>query len=376
MKKALLLFVVFISTNMAISQNQEKPNPLSYQISGFVNLNAICDFNGLSHYDDFTTSEIPINPTPYEKVMRFHMTARQSRLVLDTKYQTPLGEVKGKISGDFYSGNTGDYSIFHLRLAYIQYKNLLIGQNTTTFGNQDVTPTTIDFEGPNSAPTLRNPMISYTNTINKKWSFGAALEMRGTDITTTDTTDTPFSSLPTFVGNINRSGDWGVITFSGMTDVNRFFDNNDKTRVTMGYGGAFSAIINTGKQDKLSLFAVAGKGVANFISDLSGSGYNGVLTNNPDELKLLTSYGGFVAYTHYWNAKWNSNLIYSFVGLEKTSLVSSNAFQFSNYALGNLFYQPLDRLMFGMEYIYGNLYIQNDATGDAHRLQFLAQFNF
>ncbi len=376
MKKALLLFVVFISTNVAFSQNQEKPNPLSYQISGFVNLNAICDFNGLSNYDDFTTSEIPINPTPYEKVMRFHMTARQSRLVLDTKYQTPLGEVKGKISGDFYSGNTGDYSIFHLRLAYIQYKNLLIGQNTTTFGNQDVTPTTIDFEGPNSAPTLRNPMISYTNTINKKWSFGAALEMRGTDITTTDTTDTPFSSLPTFVGNINRSGDWGVITFSGMTDVNRFFDNNDKTRVTMGYGGAFSAIINTGKQDKLSLFAVAGKGVANFISDLSGSGYNGVLTNNPDELKLLSSYGGFVAYTHYWNAKWNSNLIYSFVGLEKTSLVSSNAFQFSNYALGNLFYQPLDRLMFGMEYIYGNLYIQNDATGDAHRLQFLAQFSF
>jgi hypothetical protein len=376
MKKVFLLFVLLISANHIMSQDENNDKDLSIKLSGFINLNAICDFNGLDNYEDFTTSEIPINPTSYEKSMRLHWTARQSRVNLDTKYKTPVGIISGKISGDFYSGNQGDYSFFRLRLAYIQYKNLLIGQDNTTFGNPNVTPNTIDFEGPNSAPSLRNPMISYTNSFNKKWSYGLALEMRGTDFTTTDTTDLPFKSIPTLVGNINRSGNWGVVTLSGMMDVNRYFDNNDATKAAIGYGGALSVILNTNKLDHISLFAVGGKGIANFISDLSGSGYNGVLQTNPDKLDLLTSYGGFIGYTHYWNPKWSSNLIYSFVGLEKTDLVSAQDFKFSNYALGNLFYQPFDRLTFGVEYIWGNLYTQNDSTGDANRLQFLAQFNF
>ncbi len=376
MKKVFLLIALFLSTHFINAQEQDKDKNLSVKLSGFINLNAICDFNGLDNYDDFTTSEIPINPSSYEKSMRLHWTARQSRIDLSTKYLTPVGQIKGKISGDFYSGNQGNYSFFRLRLAYIQYKNLLIGQNTTTFGNPNVTPTTIDFEGPNSAPSLRNPMISYTNSFNKKWSYGLALEMRGSDLTTTDTTDLPFATVPSFVVNINRTGDWGVITFSGMTDINRYFDNNDQTQAQVGYGGALSVIFNTNKLDHVSIFAVGGKGIANFISDLSGSGYNGVLKTNPDKLELLTSYGGFIGYTHFWNTKWSSNLIYSFVGLEKTNLVTNQDFKFSNYALGNLFYQPFDQLIFGVEYIWGNLYTQNDATGDANRLQFLAQFNF
>ena len=376
MKKLFLLIVLFLSAHYIFAQDEDKDKNLSVKLSGFINLNAICDFNGLDNYDDFTTSEIPINPTSYEKSMRLHWTARQSRINLDTKYLTPVGVIKGKISGDFYSGNQGNYSFFRLRLAYIQYKNLLIGQNTTTFGNPNVTPTTIDFEGPNSAPNLRNPMISYTNSFNKKWSYGIALEMRGSDLTTTDTRDLPFSTVPSFVFNINRTGDWGVITFSGMTDINRYFDNDDHTQAKVGYGGALSVILNTNKLDHISIFAVGGKGIANFISDLSGSGYNGVLKTNPDKLELLTSYGGFIGYTHFWNAKWSSNLIYSFVGLEKTNLVTNQDFKFSNYALGNLFYQPFDRLIFGVEYIWGNLYVQDDSTGDANRLQFLAQFNF
>lgn len=376
MKKALLLIsslAVFFGT---YAQEEKKENNLTYSFGGFINLNAICDFNGLVHYDDFTTSEIPVDPTPYDNTMRFHMTARQSRLNFNMNYHTPIGMVTGKISADFYSGNQGDYSYFRLREAYIQYENLLLGQTNTTFGNPDVVPTTIDFEGPNSAPTLRNPMISYTNTINKKWSYGLALEMRGSDITSLDSSNIPFSTVPSLVANINKEGHWGVITFSATMNLQRYFNSHDHSKASLGYGGALSAIFNTTKKDHISLFAVAGQGVANFISDLSGNGYNGILEPNPDKLKLLNSYGGFIGYTHSWSPKWSSNLIYSFVELQKTSELSNQAFYLSHYALGNIFYQPLDQLMFGIEYIWGNLYEQNDERGDANRLQFLAQFNF
>lgn len=383
MKHYLLTLVFIGSFLITIAQNVSTDDKkLSFEFSGFVNLNAIFDFNGLDDYDDFTTSQIPINPTPYQNNFRFHMTARQSRLNFGINYLTPWGKLKGFVSGDFYSGNTGNTSYFRLREAYIELKGLLLGQTNTTFGNANVVPATIDFEGPNSAPTLRNPMIRYANKLGKGWSYSLAIEMRGTDITTFAKTGKSFRAIPGLVGNINKKGDWGVVTLSGMIDITRYFYADSATgggvvqKSDMGYGGAISAIINTRKNNHFSIFYVAGNGVANFISDLSGLGYNGVPDYSTKKLMLLNSMGGFIAYTQNWNDKFSSNIIYSYVELEKTTLLTNNDFRFSNYALINLFYAPFDKLNFGVEYVWGELFVQDNNNGDANRLQFLAQFNF
>ena len=280
------------------------------------------------------------------------------------------------MSGDFYSGNTGDISYFRLREAYLEMGNLLLGQTNTTFGNSNVVPMTIDFEGPNSAPTLRNPMIRYANKIGKGWSYSLAIEMRGTDIRTFKNAEDAFLAMPGLVGNINKNADWGVVTLSGMVDITRYFNMDTVQQHEVGYGGAISAIINTWKQSHFSIFLVSGKGVANYISDLSGSGYNGVPDYKTNKLLMLNSFGGFVAYTQNWNKKFSSNFIFSYIELEKTPLLKSSDFKYSKYALANLFYTPFQRLTLGIEYIYGELFVQNNANGDANRLQFLAQFNF
>ncbi len=377
MKKQLFTLALIIFTIALFSQEDPaQDKKLTYELSGFVNLNAICDFNGLDKYDDFTTSQIPINPSPYEKRTRFHMTARQSRLNFGVNYQTPWGKLNGFVSGDFYSGNTGETSFFRLREAYLELGNLLLGQTNTTFGNPDVVPLTIDFEGPNSATTLRNPMIKYTKGIDKGWSYGVAIEMRGTDIHTFSKSNNPFTAIPTLVGNINKEGTWGVLTLSGMADVTRYFNMDTIHKHDIGYGGAFSAIINTWKQSHFSVFFIAGKGVANFISDLSGLGYNGVPDFAQNKIVMLNSMGGFVAYTQNWNKKMSSNFIFSYIELEKSQLLKKNDFRYSNYALVNLFYNPFKRFTIGAEYIYGELFDQDNKSGNAHRLQFLAQFSF
>ncbi len=377
MKKYILILVLCVPFINVVAQNDTvKVKKLSFEFSGFVNLNAIIDFNGLEKYDDFTTSEIPINPSPYEKITMFHMTARQSRLNFGANYLTPWGKLKGFVSGDFYTGNTGAKSYFRLREAYLQLGNLLLGQTNTTFGNPDVVPVTIDFEGPNSATTLRNPMIRYSNKIGKGWSYVLALEMRGPDIRPFDKVVDPFLAMPCLVGSINKAGDWGVITLSGMVDNTRYFTSDTVEKHEIGYGGALSAIIHTWKKSHFSIFFIAGKGASNFISDLSGNGYNGVPNLAKNKLVLLNSIGGFVAYTQNWNKKLSSNFIFSYIELEKTQLLKSTDFRYSNYALANLFYAPFSRFKFGVEYIYGELFVQNNENGDANRLQFLAQFSF
>ncbi len=377
MKKITLVaaLVLIVLTSFTQTDTTEVKK-LTYELSGFVNLNAIFDFNGLDNYDDFTTSQIPINPSPYEDSHRFHLTARQSRLNFSTVYQSPWGNIKGFISGDFYSGNTSITSYFRLREAYIEYGNFLLGQTNTSFGSPDVVPTTIDFEGPNSSPVLRNPMIKYTKGIGHGYSFSLAIEMRGTDIQTFPNSGEPFLAMPCLVGNINKKGDWGAITLTGMIDRTKYYNSDSVKHFSTGYGGAISAIINTWKQNHFSVYFVAGNGVSDFISDLSGSGYNGVPNLTTNKLHMLSSIGGFVAYTQYWNKKFSSNFIFSYIELENSQLLKKEDFKYSSYALANLFYNPFPRFVFGVEYIYGALYVQNNDNGDANRLQFLAQFNF
>lgn len=377
MKKYFFTMVLMTSFFCLTAQdNNSDDKNLSFRISGFVNLNTILDFNGLDNYDDFTTSEIPINPTPYENTFRFHMTARQSRLSFNVDYKTPWGNLKAFVSGDFYSDNTGITSFYHLREAYIEMGHLLLGQTNTTFGNPDVVPTTVDFEGPNSSTTLRNPMIRYSNDIGRNWSYILALEMRGPDIRPFTQDIKSFIAIPSLVGNIYKKGDWGVVTLSGMFDITRYFNADSVENKDFGYGGAFSAIINTWKQDHVNLFFIAGKGVSNFIDDLSGGGYNGVPDFATNKLVMLNSIGGFISYTHFWNEKLSSNIIFSYIQLEKTKLLPAEDFRYSYYALANLFYSPFKRLNFGVEYNYGKLVVQNNENGNAHRLQFLAQFTF
>jgi len=374
MRKLLISLLLIASFVTLIAQDKySEDKKLSFNINGYVNLNAIFDFNGLDDFDDFTTSQIPINPSPYEKTFRFHMTAQQSRLNLGVNYITPWGNLKGFVSGDFASGND---AVFRLREAYLELGSLLLGQTNTTFGNPDVVPATVDFEGPNSSTTLRNPMIKYSNEFGKNWSYILALEMRGTDIKPFTKDLKSFITIPTLVGTINKKGDWGVVSLSGMFDVTRYFDADSVEKKEYGYGGAFSAIINTWKKNHINVFLIAGKGVSNFIDDLSGGGYNGVPDFTTNNLVMLNSIGGFVSYTQYWNDKFSSNFVFSYIELEKTALLPSDDFRYSYYALANLFYSPFQRLNFGLEYNYGKLYIQDNQNGNAHRLQFLAQFTF
>ena len=376
--KKYFLTLIFITSFLCVIAQDNNPDDkkLSFRLSGFVNLNTIFDFNGLDNYDDFTTSQIPINPDPYENTFRFHMTARQSRLSFNINYITPWGDLKGFVSGDFYTGNTGDISYFHLREAYLEMGHLLLGQTSTTFGNPDVVPATIDFEGPNSSTTLRNPMIRYSNDIGKNWSYILAIEMRGPDTRPFTKDIKSFIATPTLVGSINKKSDWGVISLSGMFDITRYFNADSIAKKDFGYGGAFSAIINVWKQNHINLFLIAGKGVSNFIDDLSGGGYNGVPDFTTNKLVMLNSVGGFISYTQHWNDKFSSNFIFSYIELEKTALLPKDDFRYSYYALANLFYSPFQRLNFGLEYNYGKLYVQDNQTGNAHRLQFLAQFTF
>ena len=92
--------------------------------------------------------------------------------------------VKAYLEYDFL-GNY-DRTSLRLRQFYAEYKDLLVGQTWSAFGDPDVFPDTLEFEGPPGIIGLRNPMFRYTYPLNDSNRIGVSVEKSGTD--------TPFST--------------------------------------------------------------------------------------------------------------------------------------------------------------------------------------
>jgi hypothetical protein len=86
--------------------------------------------------------------------------------------------------------------------------------------------------------------------------------------------------------------------------------------------------------------------------------------------------GALAYYDHYWNSSWSSSIGYSLTQVANTSLQNTNAFHKGQYASTNLLWYPADKVMIGVELMWGKKTNNDGTTGDDVRFQFSAKYNF
>jgi hypothetical protein len=153
------------------------------KLGGFVKTDLFVDTNQAgSYYGAYVPSSFPSAPQPH--TINATVSMRPSRFFVE--FRQPAGDdtVKAYLEYDFL-GNY-DRNSLRLRQFYGQYKNLLVGQTWSSFGDPDVFPDTLEFEGPPRIMGLRQPMIRYTQPLGTHNSIGVSVEKSGTD--------TPFST--------------------------------------------------------------------------------------------------------------------------------------------------------------------------------------
>ena len=85
----------------------------------------------------------------------------------------------------------------------------------------------------------------------------------------------------------------------------------------------------------------------------------------------------FVAgYEHDWAERWTSTLAYSLARIDNIDAQAADAIHKTQTASINLVWQPFERLLTGVEYLYGTRENHDDEDGFAHRLQFSFKFLF
>jgi len=352
-----------------------KNNDFQLGFGGYAKLVAAFDFNGIVDNYDFITYDIPVeNIDPGEK--RLYFDAHQSRL-----YAEVLGHMKGTplriyIETDFYSD---DYYP-RLRHAYGQIGSFLVGQTWTTLMDLDAMPNTIDFEGPNSAVSLRAPMVRYTYGASRPFSMQLALEMPEVSMSYKRPFAESYQYIPDLIINFKLTTKRGHLQLGGVFRAMAYADTVAQWQNLLpGYGGALSGAFKVGKRNQFMFQAVFGNGIAKYIQDIAGVGLDAITEQNAYHKHVQNTVlaGGFyLAYQQYWAKKLNSSFMYGLTWVEDNPYTPDHAYRLGQYACVNLFWEIFPSFSVAMEYLWGQRMDYFKNKGNANRINAMAQFSF
>ena len=217
-----------------------------------------------------------------------------------------------------------------------------VGRRFTTFCDLEASPSTVDYEGPNSYQTFCNTMIRYTHKFNEHWSMAVAAEMPEVSASWTSETESLPQRVPDFPVYFQYSWNDGQshlrasAVFRDMYYYNR---QSQQTHSAFGWGTQLSGSFRIGKLLTLYMQMLYGEGIAAYIQDIADTGLD--LVPNPREanrLQTLPLMGWIGGLQWQFSPKFVSTLVYSGVKLfGKNDYKVADTYDLSHYLSANLF---------------------------------------
>ena len=345
------------------------------KIGGYFKSDFIRDFRPAGDPERFIPASIPI-PTSGNGT-NSTVSIRPTRLNLDFLIPVEdVGSVRFYVEGDFFGSSA---TTPRLRHAYAQVKNLLIGQTFSNFQDPDAGPDQLDFQGPNSQVSLRNPQFRYTIPLAKKTNVRLALEKASSDVafTTPQFNAQPSNLAPDGTATFRQDYERGHLQISALfRDIGAFLPNGRRDSV-FGWGLNVSGSTKIVGKDTLVFQGAYGDGIERYLNDTSGEGIDAAPKSTQDpHLKAVPVVATYGAYQHFWADKVRSSVIYGFVQVDNTAFQAATVFHQSNYSSANIIWNPLGSLIVGAEFLYGWQVLKSGESGNAPRLMLSAKYNF
>lgn len=345
------------------------------RIGGYFKTDFIYDLKPPGNTDSFIPATFPI-PTP-ATVNNTTVSVRPTRMNLDFLIPVNDTSVRFFLEFDMFGSSA---TTPRLRHAYAQVKNVLLGQSFSNFMDPDSGPDTLDFQGPNSQVSIRNPQLRYSVPFGERTSLSFSVEKASSDVsfTTPEFNALPDSPTPDFA--IKFRDDFpakGHIQLSGLfRDIGAYLPNG-KTGSAFGWGVDLTGAVNVVGSDMFVYQGAYGAGMERYVNDTSGLGIDaqpGDAANPHLEAVPLTAVYG--AYQHYWMKKLRSSAVYGFAQAQNTDLEPGTDWHQSNYGAANIIWNPIGSLNVGTEFLYGWKVEKDKASANDTRFMFSAKYNF
>ncbi len=312
-----------------------------------------------------------------EQVVDFQ--ARESRFNFKTMTDMDGHKLTGFIELDFMTHADGNERVSNsysprIRHAFISYDNWTFGQTWTTFQNPSALPENLDFVGAaEGTPFVRQAQIRYTNG-----GFQFSIENPETTLNKNQSASRIVSGsgmVPDFVARYNIKTEGGaklsLAALARQLNVDSTYDDIQLDSTALGYGVSFSGILPVGKDD-IKFSATYGEGLGRYMAL---NYVNAGVLDSDGDIEAISSFGGYIAYRHWWNDKWRSSITASaFSADNDVELTGENVNKDSYSGYVNLLYSPIKPLTFGIEYMYAKNSKENDIDGELNRVMFSAKY--
>jgi hypothetical protein len=344
------------------------------KIGGYFKSDFIYDLKPAGDAERFIPATFPI-PTP-PGVNNTTVSIRPTRLNLDFLIPVSSTSVRFFIEGDLFGSSA---TTPRLRHAYAQVKNLLIGQSFSNFQDPDAGPDTLDFQGPNSQVSIRNPQLRYTFKLAEKSSFSVSVEKASSDVVfkTPQFSALPNSPSPDGTVKFRQEMSFGHFQLSALFRSPAAYLPNGKNESVFGWGINASGAIKVFGRDMLVYQGAYGAGMERYVNDSSGQGIDAAPTDAArPHLKAVPLTAVYAGFQHYWLKQLRSSAVYGFAQVENTDLEPGGDYHKSHYSAVNLIWNPFGSLNVGAEYLYGWVVEKSGATANAPRIMFSAKYSF
>lgn len=311
------------------------------RVYGFAKVSGWYDMNGRNQTDVPTAQTIPLNNSAAsQQGGDFGMTARFSRIGLDTRTLTDWGTLETRIEGDF-GGGTSNNALFRLRQAWFELGTeefrVLAGQANSLW-NEGIFETIIDATNLNQS-FIRQGQVRVTGRLMPGLTGMVSLEAPETQYTAVNGVFNPntsldggaspsFNTMPDVLGRVTYRNDGLVADMRGM--LRRLSVRTAGTAISSpnlnlnatGWGLAAHVTVpmrwiwDGFGPDTITGMAYYGQGMGRYFvgntagqDALSNIGLPGVVGGSLD---ALPAYGAIAAYRRFWTPQLRSNFAYSY----------------------------------------------------------------
>lgn len=391
--KLLILLLSFVSLDLFA---QDTPKDKSFEVYGFAMMDAGYNVNQIQPdwYDVMRPTKLPSFDNQFGTDGNMFFGVRQSRLGVKSWTPTSMGELKTQFEFELFgTGVDAGQTTFRLRHAYGQLGSVGAGQTWSPFMDPDVFPNSLEYWGPSGMVFFRNIQVRWMPIMGES-QLTLALEKPGASADLGDYSDRielqnvkARFPMPDFSAQYHAATGFGYIQLATMLRYMKWEDisstpNDNLNGDAIGWGVNLSSNINIDK-DVLRLQVLYGAGVENYMNDAPVD----VAIQDPvDSTGIAKGVAlpvlGVVAFLdHRWSDMFSSTVGYSLCQISNTDGQSVGAFKKGQYALANLVYYPIDKVMIGGEVQWGSREnlgsdLVEGYTSSAVKVQFSFKYNF
>lgn len=357
-----------------------KEEDIMMGIGGVIRMRGWYDWAGAIPGNAFMPYLIPITPDPASKNKLGATPAGTCLFLRLMGHNKLLGAFQGYIEANF-NGN-GDSHDFHLKKAYVQFRDFTVGYASSTFSDPAAVSPTVDSQGPTNKLDHTTVLIRYMPRLYKNLLGAVSVELPDTYIAADGVNTKACSSyIPDFAAMLQY--DWGVHASQHVRlgAIYRSLPYRDlrtsKNHNKAGWGVQLSSVNHPVDPVTLYLTANYGAGYAGMGGDLLAGSYD--LVGDPEEpgkLYAPRSFGWSVGIQY----NFRPNLFVTVMGSQTRYLpskaVSPDEYKYGMMGAVNLFWNPIPRVQLGAEVDLG---VRHNFSGEhryARRAGLIAQLSF